>query len=474
MFCEKGRVDPVTVRLAYLWPGIMCKNEETRNPIFHDKQPVMKPIMKTWLLPALLLVMAFSWQPAAAQRYGDDYRGEVDFQTFYDELSPYGQWIDYPGYGYAWVPDAGPDFQPYSTNGHWVWSEEEEWLWVSDYDWGWAPFHYGRWMDDPYYGWVWIPGTEWSPAWVAWRDGGDYYGWAPLGPQVTVNVNFNIGAYNPPIHYWSFVPRRYILSPRVWDYYIDRRQNVTIVSYTTVINNYYYGDRWGFRTGPRRWEAERWCGRINPVRLRDSYSPGRTFYRNNEVSFYRPQIRHNGNRGFAPRQFERYGTDRGQFRRMEGRDNGFRRNDDGNNRFNRTAPDRRDLSRRDDRPVRMENPGRRDFRRPEEPVRTQPREQNGPRFDRPDPGERVRQPRDNFRERQQPRRETPSAPAPAPRRFERPVNENPPPSREPRMRENPGRSNPSFERRPESPGRSFDRPESGRGSGNGNGRFRRG
>jgi hypothetical protein len=248
---------------------------------------------------------------------------------------------------------------------------------------------------------------------------------------------------------------------------------VTIVNYTTVINNYYYGDRWGFRTGPRRWEAERWCGRINPVRLRDSYRPGRTFYRNNEVSFYRPQIRANGNRGFAPRQFERYGTDRSQFRRSEGnRDNGFRRNTEGDNRFNRTAPDRRDLSSRDDRPVPMENPGRRDFRRQEEPVRTMPREQNGPRFDRPDPGERVRPPRDNFREREQPRREMPSAPAP--RRLERPVNENPAPSREPRMRENPGRSAPSFERRPESPGRSFDRREPGSGNNNGNGRFRRG
>jgi hypothetical protein len=440
----------------------------------------MKRIMKTWLLPVWLLVTALSWQPAAAQRYGDDYRGEVDFQTFYDELSPYGQWIDYPGYGYAWVPDAGSDFQPYSTNGHWVWSEEGEWMWVSDYDWGWAPFHYGRWLDDPYYGWVWIPDSEWSPAWVAWRDGGDYYGWAPLGPQVNVSVNFNIGAYNPPIHYWSFVPRRYITSPRIWDYYADRRQNVTIIQHTTVINYFNYGGGWGFRTGPRRWEAERWCGRINPVRFRDSYQPGRTFYRNNEVSFYRPLVRVNGNRGFAPRQFERYGTDRSQFRSREmNRSNDFRRNDNGFNRPGREMPDRRDFNRREDRPVvRNENPGRRDFRRMDEPVRVNPAEQPGRRFDRPDPDNRVREPRDNNRFREAPGRSATQAPVNRPvrepRRFERPAAENPPPAREPRVRDNPGRSQPapSFDRRPESPGRSFDRRESG--SGNGNGRFRRG
>ena len=73
------------------------------------------------------------------------------------------------------MPDADEDFQPYSTNGHWVWTDDYEWMWVSDYDWGWAPFHYGRWDNDPYYGWYWVPGYEWSPAWVAWRDGGDYY-----------------------------------------------------------------------------------------------------------------------------------------------------------------------------------------------------------------------------------------------------------------------------------------------------------
>src|SRR5829696_879022 len=65
------------------------------------------------------------------------------------------------------------------------------WMWASDYDWGWATFHYGRWVYDNFYGWLWMPGYEWSPAWVEWRSGGDYYGWAPLGPDFSFNSDYS-------------------------------------------------------------------------------------------------------------------------------------------------------------------------------------------------------------------------------------------------------------------------------------------
>src|ERR1700749_3701227 len=64
-------------------------------------------------------------------------------QVFYDELSPYGQWIDYPDYGYVWQPNVDADFRPYETNGYWAYSDYG-WTWVSNYSWGWATFHYGR------------------------------------------------------------------------------------------------------------------------------------------------------------------------------------------------------------------------------------------------------------------------------------------------------------------------------------------
>ena len=65
----------------------------------------------------------------------------INFQTFYDELSPYGEWIDYPEYGYTWRPRVGSDFRPYSTNGSWAYTDDNDWMGNSGYDWGWAAFH---------------------------------------------------------------------------------------------------------------------------------------------------------------------------------------------------------------------------------------------------------------------------------------------------------------------------------------------
>ena len=274
---------------------------------------------------AIVIMLGSSMRNTVSAQYADQYNDEnrdVSYQTFYDELSPHGRWIDYPGQGYVWVPDVKEDFRPYSSNGHWVWTDNYEWMWVSDYDWGWAPFHYGRWDQDANFGWYWVPGYEWSPAWVAWRDGGDYYGWAPIRPGINISINFNIGGYSPPNDFWCFAPRRYITSPRIYDYCVERRQNFTIINYTTIIvNNYRYGNNYGFGSGPRRYDAEQYCGRINPVRFRESYSPGRSSFRNNEVSIYRPTVRQDNNRSFSPQSFERY--DRNG-------DNGFRRNNNDN------------------------------------------------------------------------------------------------------------------------------------------------
>ncbi len=380
----------------------------------------------------LVIVLGSSFRQTASAQYYDD-RGDVTYQTFYDELSPHGRWIEYPEYGYVWVPDAGPDFRPYSTNGHWVWTDDYEWMWVSDYDWGWAPFHYGRWFEDDYYGWVWVPGYEWSPAWVAWRDGGDYYGWAPLRPGINISINFNIGSYAPPYSYWNFAPRRYLAYRNIGSYCIDWRRNVTIINQTVIINNYNYS-RNVFRTGPRRYDAERYIGRINPVRFRDSYSPGRTFYRNNEVSVYRPNVRRDDNRSFTPRQFDRYDRRDGD-NRNDRSDNGFRRNDNGSRndiaeRRNNNLPQRREFERRDDNNVRQpqDNNDRRRFDRNDNNTRT------------PDPNDRVDNRRINRPVERQDRNvyQNPGNNG-NDRRFERPNTDNRgtnQPSREPRVREN--------------------------------------
>jgi hypothetical protein len=114
----------------------------------------------------------------------------VDFGFFYDDLAPYGRWIDRPSYGWVWTPtvvDVG--WRPYE-DGHWVWTDQG-WLWVSDEPFGWATYHYGRWYDDPDLGWAWVPGYEWAPSWVSWQEDPDYIGWAPLPPSVHLTSGFN-------------------------------------------------------------------------------------------------------------------------------------------------------------------------------------------------------------------------------------------------------------------------------------------
>lgn len=159
----------------------------------------------------------------------------ITYQTFYDDLSPYGTWIDYPGYSHVWCPAVGIDFRPYSSNGHWVYTYEG-WTWVSGYNWGWAPFHFGRWLYDDMYGWLWVPGYEWAPAWVTWGYVGDDYCWAPLTPGVGVNMSFY--TWRPHDIYWNYCNKEHINSAHL-SQYIERSQNVTnITNEVTIINHF--------------------------------------------------------------------------------------------------------------------------------------------------------------------------------------------------------------------------------------------
>lgn len=104
----------------------------------------------------------------------------VSIGTFYDELSPYGEWVDCT-YGECWVPrGVGAGWQPY-TNGEWIYTRYG-WTWVSSDPWGGSPYHYGTWVLVGRHGWVWVPGTVWAPAWVTWSYSDRYVGWAPMPP----------------------------------------------------------------------------------------------------------------------------------------------------------------------------------------------------------------------------------------------------------------------------------------------------
>ncbi len=212
---------------------------------------------------------------------------EISYQTFYNQLQPYGNWVNSPDYGNVWQPYAREGFRPYETGGHWV-STVDGWAWASDYNWGWAPFHYGRWFFDQSIGWAWVPGYEWAPAWVTWGQYNDYYAWAPLSPGI--NVSFG-NAWRAPRNYWSFVPRNCINYSNLNRYASYGNQN-TNVNNITIINNYNsYNNKDYYHRGPDYREVERFTHKsITPVAITSSGKPGLSRVVNRQLQVYRPVV----------------------------------------------------------------------------------------------------------------------------------------------------------------------------------------
>jgi len=241
-------------------------------------------IAGTWLFP----------QKVSAQNE------PVSLQVFYDELSPYGTWVDSPDYGYVWVPNVDQDFSPYVTNGHWIFTDYG-WTWVSDYPWGWAPFHYGRWAIDPQYGNIWIPDTEWGPAWVTWRQANGYIGWTPMGPGINIDMAMG-SSYYVPQDRWAFVRDRDFMQNDLYRYRLDRSLIFNIFNMSLVLRNTRFdNDRHStYFFGPSRDEVQRYSGRvINPVHIRDYNRPGQT-YDQGYLNIYRPQMKRMSVNGQMP------------------------------------------------------------------------------------------------------------------------------------------------------------------------------
>jgi len=113
---------------------------------------------------------------------------DMNVSFFYEALAPHGTWHQDPTYGNVWQPNVEvtqADWRPYAQGWHWTYTDQG-WYFNSDYAWSWAAFHYGRWTRTPELSWVWVPGTDWAPSWVSWRQAdNNCYGWAPLPPEAT-------------------------------------------------------------------------------------------------------------------------------------------------------------------------------------------------------------------------------------------------------------------------------------------------
>ena len=208
--------------------------------------------MKRLLLAVAVLAFLF---PAVRQAEAADI--SIDF--FYDNIGDGGSWVEVADYGYCWQPSvavSNRSWRPY-TDGYWAYTEVG-WTWVSYEDFGWATYHYGRWVRLRGRGWIWVPGREWGPAWVSWRTGGDYVGWAPLPPRgggdviydsrpitAQVDIEFDIG----PLYY-NFIDVRYIGEPVLRERIFASEQNVTYITKTVNVTNITYRDNQVYNYGP--------------------------------------------------------------------------------------------------------------------------------------------------------------------------------------------------------------------------------
>jgi hypothetical protein len=214
----------------------------------------------------------YSYQPYDYQTSPSEQGPSMDDFRNDRELSWSGEWIDTPEYGVVWRPTrVDSDWRPYQY-GRWEWTTVG-WAWVSEEPFGWAVYHYGRWAYAGDLGWTWVPGRVWAPAWVAWRWGGGYAGWCPLGPR---------GVVIEQPGYWVFVPAQRFLDPI--------RRNVIPIPDEPAL----YGRTrplpigGGPHAGPIAVAVERATGRgLRPIPIADAPTP-RVGSSTSRVYFYRP------------------------------------------------------------------------------------------------------------------------------------------------------------------------------------------
>ena len=208
----------------------------------------------------------------------DEDLSNVDYKEFYDQLSPHGEWVQVKpeeiglqpktaqikssgsssfslsslvgindAYAetemnvemvYVWKPSPNlaivhvegetAVYRPY-TNGQWV-NSDAGWYFKASTPVEETVSHYGRWVNSPTAGWLWVPGRVWAPAWVDWKQNDTYVSWAPLPPSVYL-VN---GTMSVPViddNNYVIVERRYFLEPQIYKYnnvYYDNGNRILI------------------------------------------------------------------------------------------------------------------------------------------------------------------------------------------------------------------------------------------------------
>lgn len=289
----------------------------------------------------------------------------VDYKEFYEQLSPFGEWVqvkpeeigmkpvsaqldngnnssfsllslmgvkdanattfENTGMVYVWRPSSSlevtnvegvtPVYVPYS-NGKWV-NTNKGWYFKANTPAEETTSHYGRWVNSPTAGWLWVPGRVWAPAWVDWKQNDQYVSWAPLPPSVYM-VN---GSMSSPVidnSNYVVVEKKYFLEPDVYkynnSYNVNSENNIinslASVAGLTLVDNIL------FNRGPEVSVIQTIYGRnIELVNIQQVRTFSEVRYNEKEYYIYHPGFKRyknkgNGNKWFTvnePKQFKKYG-----------------------------------------------------------------------------------------------------------------------------------------------------------------------
>jgi hypothetical protein len=188
----------------------------------------------------------------AAQLVSASQKPDAGVEFFRERLARVGEWIDTPDYGPCWYPtEVAASWRPY-TDGRWVYTVGSGWLWIGNERWGWATDHYGRWVFLDSCGWVWVPGKQWGPAWVVWRAGNGYIGWAPMPPgkrREEEQDPTRVDSEDVDPMAFALVADKFLADEKLGDHLEPLTRNVTLLETTGDATRYEMSDDRFFNGG---------------------------------------------------------------------------------------------------------------------------------------------------------------------------------------------------------------------------------
>jgi hypothetical protein len=157
---------------------------------------------------------------------------------------------------------------------------------------------------DDNYGWLWVPGYNWSPAWVTWGTVDNYYAWAPLMPEVNAATEYS--SWRPHSFYWNVASRDHIYDRNI-STVIERPETVVnVVNRITIVNNFTTtrSNNLHYSRGPEINDVQQFTKeKITPVSFKEVNKSEQVSHNGDVVNVYRPAVQTVQNQ--QPREFRK-------------------------------------------------------------------------------------------------------------------------------------------------------------------------